>query len=369
MDRSIEFRAATEYGMRPVPSAGLAAAVNPVVERLHAYDRMRQRLMEIGASAQDLEDLAALLRDRFSVKAGGQEHPVALENPEGLKLIIQELSEGALHLECSLDEYGFPGFYLCRLHRDCGTTPAAVVEDLYISPGYPMPDERFVRLTRNGNPISRMRLSQYRQGTRGILGADGNVPGGAVDDFLHGIGSLVFQAAWSENQRVAMLAARHFGLQDFWRAVELLCLVRGSDLCELRGSAEESWFSFFRQVYPQPAFVALLEMLPHTDGERLVRLHSDAASRYEELRSAFRSFLLMEVQREGHHGKLPLFKFIFGNLDRLDRVSRELVCSGALRRRSGRLESISRQIVQSMVGNASDLRSCWAGTRGGRVMP
>lgn len=336
--------------MRSEKQPGLREGLKPLLEAFGKYDSLRRRLMESGGNAHDLEQLAALLRDKVTILTGTDERRVSLDDPDNMEVLLREFTRHELRLEYRVGDHGFPVYYFCRFYPGHHALAVTVVEDLYRSPDYPMPDERFARLMSGGHVRAFLRLSQYRPRVALMLDKGEYGQNHSADEVLHTSARHVLHAAWNEDQRVAMLTARHFGLSVFWRAVELLSLILHSDLCELRSASGELCIQFFRDIYPQPTFQALFTKLPQAVGEQLHRLSAEAIELHSQLRLAFRSFLLAEVQREGYPGMIPLYRLVFANIDRLDRISGDPAIGEAVRQEAERLESKSMRVIESILG-------------------
>jgi hypothetical protein len=335
---------------RPVSPEETQEILAPLVEHLQGYDAARQRLEQLGGRAADIGQLASILSAPLQLTDGQRSGQVALAGPRELSSTLRTFRLSEVQLQVRRRRSGLPVFYLCRLQRDYWVDYGLVVEDLYLSPDYPMADERFVKL-RGWGAHERyfLRLSPLRAALRADCLSRGLPASGAeIDRILLRAGSQVLQAAWHEDQRPALLAARHLGLQQFQAATELLYTVNSSELCDLRSAADEEIRRFFVSVYPQPALEALLALLPSLPGDALHRLSETALSGYAQLRGAFGRLLRTPVTLAGNDA--PLYRLIFGNLFRIDRVASVLAGQPALTAAVTALERNAGAVIERVLG-------------------
>jgi hypothetical protein len=329
--------------------ANCLSPLTPLLDIFGEYDRVRQSLIQSGGSLGDIERVTFLLRKKVSISINGSEHVVSMNDPAGLQEMLGAFKNNVLYLDRRIADYGFPAYYLCRLYRDPRDALTVVVEDLYKSTGYDIADGRFARFFRLGREVSFLRLSRYRPATSRMLAAGNECGSRVVDDLLYELARGVLNSMWQEDQRLAMLTAHYFGLPRFRQAVELLYLILASDLCELRAGRKKTWLLFFQRVYVQPAIESLLDLLPDMYGTDLGNLRKRALDQYLILCRAFRSFLVAPVQRGSYQGEVPLYKLVFGNLTRLDRISRELSAGKSIESESERLEGLSAEAIHSIL--------------------
>jgi hypothetical protein len=186
-----------------------------------------------------------------------------------------------------------------------------------------------------GKETQFLRLSQFRQEAHRLCRSGPAEVSITADSFLHDLGRFVFQSAWHEDQSLAMLMARHFEMPCFGQAIELLYLVLGGELCELRGAVDDRMLEFFDRVYVQPAIRQLLKRLPVLEGRHLNELPRKAGSLYRRLTRKFTHLLGEEAEWGEQRVPVPLHKVIFANLGDLEAVAE------ALRKQDGVIESAS----------------------------
>jgi hypothetical protein len=171
-----------------------------------------------------------------------------------------------------------------------------------------------------------------------------------IDRVLYDVGRYVLSAAWHEDQTLGLLAAKHFQLPNFARAIEILYLALSGDLCDLRALAQsELVVGFLRTVYPQPAISSFLSLLASLDGAVLNQIPDKALKLYSRLSRAFGQFIEVPVTWGHRRVKLPLYKLIFANTSRLAQVAVELQETPHIRQAADRLENESKRVIEGML--------------------
>ncbi|MBN2202419.1 hypothetical protein JW777_10725 [bacterium] len=347
---------ATSYGRYSTASGYAAwntdyrAVLEPLLETLRSYDALRLTLERSGGTGRLMTDIREALTREFTIRSSYGDHAVRLTDPEGLHSGIRDACNYRVHLDVRLTPHDMPAYYLCRIHEDFWEEYSLIVEDLYVSPGYPMIDERFIRLMSAGHEKYFLRLSQFRKSAGKALSRDGFAASGReVDDYVLDAGKYVFQAAWHDDQRPGILTAKHLDLPLFHRAVELLYLCLNGDLCELRSVTHGPMVHFFEAVYPQPAIRDFMLKVKDMDGFVLNKLPQKALNLYIRLSGAFSRFMKTEVTWGNYGSKAPLYKIIFGNFGRLEKVGAILAGDPAVRTAAGPLENVSEGVVREII--------------------
>lgn len=344
------------YGAREIDCA---EALKPLVRVLKSYDAARLRLQEHGGRLSDLARIARLLASEIALRGRYGQRKPSLTDPEGLRAALREIDPYSLHLQVRRLPTGMPVYYLCRTRREYLAQYSLIVEDLYRSPGYPMADERFAKLMYDGHERYYLRLSPFRDAIRT---AEPHDPCrhvvGRVDEALYRLGRHVFQAAWHEDQRPALAAAKHFRMTRLRHAIELLYLVLSGELCELRTQIDGPMLGFFASTYPQPALHSFLVLLKELDGGAIHELPRRALAEYAGLSAAFGRFLRVEVEWGSRRKTLPLYKLLFGNFSRLGAVRDALQNSKVLPHAIARVEALADGIVRQL----TDAEAATSGT-------
>ncbi len=322
----------------------------PLLEAIRTYDAHRLTLENAGGSSRILSDISETLTREVTIRSPYGDHSVRLTNQEGLQSCIRDACNYRVYLDIRLTPHDMPVYYLCRVHEDFWAEYSLIVEDLYVSPGYPMIDDRFIRLMSAGHEQYFLRLSRFREGAGELLAESGTAATEReVDDFVLDVGKTVFQAAWHDDQRPGILTAKHLDLPVFHQAIELLYLCLSGNLCELRGVTSARFIRFFEEVYPQPAIREFLSKVRDLDGVVLNELPKKALSLFIRLSGSFSRFMKTEVDWGNYGSKVPLYKIIFGNFSRLEKVGETLAQDPSVRTAAGPLEKAAEAVVREIV--------------------
>lgn len=334
------------YGHRR-PVIDLSETLEPLQAHLRSYDAHRVELEREGGLIRDVKRLTEILRQEISIKGRFRDHQVSLINQASLREMLWDVGDYNLHLGVRQLDTRLPVYYLCRLEHRYRSHYDLLLEDLYISSGYPLPDERFVKLMRRGHELYHLRLSAFRSRAEKILGKEKSH---GVDALLSEVGNHIFQAAWHDDQRLGVMVAQHFKLPSFLQAIEVLYLCLSGELCEIRGAATPQMFRFFEVVYPQPAIHGFLKLLLSLEGGALTGLTQQALELYSQLSQAFNRFLSHKVRWGFRQEPVTLQKLVFGNLSRLAQVAEYLVEHPEVREAREILELEAIEVVAAMMG-------------------
>jgi hypothetical protein len=332
------------------------AAVSVFVSQLTRYDAARLRLENQGGSTSILTNTMEILKEEFHVQGRYETHRIALTDQRSMRRVLQhELWPYECRLEVRRGQSGMPVYYLARVWPDYRAMYSLILEDLYRSTGYPISDERFVKIMRGGHEVYFLRLSQFREPL--LKSGDPEKQTSAQDEMdtlLRKVGRHVFQACWHEDQYVGMAAAAQFDLVNFHRAIELLYLGLTAELCELRSAIDDAMLRFFKEVYVQPAVVAFLERLARLDGKALAEVPQAALKLFPRLSRTFNRFLTVDLPWGRKQAMVPLYKLLFANLSRLDTVCQAIAEKEELRQAADSLEKQSQAVIQALLDGAGD---------------
>jgi hypothetical protein len=333
-------------------SRTLHKRLEPLFERFRDYDRRRLKLEREGGSIQDLQQIREVLQSPVTLTGCGRRERVTLEGQDDLCWAVRTVGDYALRLTVRVLDTGMPAYYLCRVHSDFWTDYVLVLEDLYMSPGYPLIDERFVKLMRSGRDTFHLRLAPLRPLAAAHL-EDCGEEGSATDRILKRIGKNVLQAAWHEDQRPGLLVAEHLDIPELRDAIELIYLVLSADLCYLRSIVDDDMMAFFTNVYPQPAIRTGLSMLTRLDGAELNELPDRALRLYARLSNSFSNLLHTEALWGETQVTMPLYKLVFANFTRMAEVGRTLSTTPAVREAADALRLDAEQIIADVVAQGT----------------
>lgn len=333
------------------PSVDIREALAPLIRQFQEYDTLRLKLeLEGGSTRELLNSITAALATPLKLAGRYEEKLVQLKNQSGLREMVKDIDYD-LHLDVRQRStcIPMPVYYLCRIHRDYWREYSLIVEDLYMSPGYPLTDPRFVRFMSEGHEVYFLRLSQFRDGVDGKGNGDGEDTSRKTDIFLYDLGRNVFQAAWHEDQRLGVAVADTLGLPQFREAVELLYLCLSGELCELRGAVKEPMLRFFGEVYPNAAIRIFLKKLAALEGDRLNDMPRRAADLYKRLANSFRGFLATEVVWGPLKLQTPLWKLLYGNVSRFNLIGRALKGDPRMADSTASLEKTAQAVINELL--------------------
>ncbi len=313
--------------------------------RLQEYDRIRLQLENEGGDMRLVETLTQVLNEPMVFRHAFGKTKVTLTDPGSIESFIGHIGSYDLHLDIRNGAYGFPCYYICRIKKDFWSEYSLIIEDLYQSSGYPKHDRRFAKLMHFGHEYYFLRLSDYMEKTRKMLGKEAPAYQTSADHFLYKIGRYVFQAAWHEDQRAGILCAENFGLVEFAYAIELLYLCLGGDLCGLRSQIDKTMLQFFEQVYVQPQMYSFLIGLKKMEGKEINEIPHKALKLYRDLTFSFGCFLKTEVVFGARLGKIPLYKLIFANMVRMDLIKDKLSAMDQVIEGKEKLEQRAHEVI------------------------
>ncbi|MEW6601599.1 MAG: hypothetical protein AB1499_11580, partial [Nitrospirota bacterium] len=327
--------------------------IGPLIRRLEEYDDLRNKLLYEEWSLRDIVTITGHLATPFDLNTAYRRNSVSLSDQSNLKSAVRDIDFN-LHLDIRLDDNRMPLYYLCRVRRDYWGEYSLIAEDLYMSPGYPVTDERFMKMMCSGHDSYFLRMSHFRPKIEKMLKLDDSHDADKIDAFIYDIGRHVFQAAWHEDQRLAVMTARHLELTTFMHAIELLYLCLSGELCELREVIDETSIRFFEEVYEQPGIKSFLKMLGGLEGGMLNNLPLKAGDLYKKLSVSFSKFLSTEVSWGARSLSVPLWKLLCGNFSRFDIIGGSLKRSDQVVEARDRLERDAQIIIRTMLNEVSE---------------
>ena len=361
-----------EYGTY-IPTADIKEELQPLIHHLEYYDSVRQQFEDEGGYISDLQHITEVLTKRLRVAGRFRTHDIALTHIESIHSFLYDLGFNDLHLQVRRRDTGVPVYYLYRVRGDYWIDYRLVLEDYYRSDGYPVRDQRFVKLMVRGKETYHLSVAPFRAEVQkladeGLLNNSGSSPGNVysydytwpsghqntteaeVDRLLYRVGRYVLQASWHEDQQVGVLTAHHLELPRLVEAIELLYLCLSGDLYEIRSILDQSLYLFFDRIYPRPAVGRFLHMLPDIDGITLNDLsEKHARSLYRKLMQAFKRFLNVRLNWGNQQVAVPLYKLLFSNMSRLDLIEDDLRYHSDVRAAADELEAEAQRIIEAII--------------------
>ena len=322
-------------------------AIAPLLHHLETYDRWRLALAQEGGSLADLQRITSHLQTPVQIRGGFADGPAKLTEQVKLQSLLRDVHNG-LRIDVRQRMSGMPVYYVCRVQSDYWSDTRLIVEDYYLSAGYPLADERFARLMQSGHEVFFLRVSTFRQAVEACL----ETPEPAerqIDAALFEVAQTVLQSAWHEDQRLAIKVARHFHLPRLVEAIELLYLTLNADLSEVRDGTNPAVLRFFKEVYPQPGILRLLRLLSTADGTAVAALPQRAKHLYGRLLSAFSRFLGTEIPWGREAVRMPLWRAVYGNYGRMSLVGEALAGHPAVCKARSALEPGATEICEEVL--------------------
>jgi hypothetical protein len=342
--------ASSGWSARSTSPAALRKSVEPLVKKAALYDKRRLALEQGGGTPDDLRKIVEALQRPVVVGTAYGPHELVISKQDSVKRLLYDVGGYDLHWQVRRLGNAMPAFYLCRVRGDYWAEYRLVVEDLFCSHGYPVEDARFVRLMSRGHETWHLCLSPYRRAARDVLDACGERSDDFdVDRLLFRVGRHVLQAAWHEDQRIGVNVAGAFDIPWFHSAIELLYLCLSGDLCQLRTEVDEPMMRFFESAYEQHAIRGFLGQLEFRSGADLNEIPQLAESLYRQLASSFGAFLNVRTRFGSEHVEGPLYKVIFGNIDRLGLVADQLADQDEVTEAAATLDSDSRAVIATIL--------------------
>lgn len=342
------------YNYANFTPAEVREATQPLIDQVRRYDNARLLLENVGGETADLVAITEILDKTFGLRGRTYNSSIVkLSEPETARTGLADIDYD-LNMDVRLaDDTMMPLYYICRVRNDYWREYSLIVEDLYVSPGYDLLDARFAKLMRSGRDLYFIRLSQFRDEAARMLGLDtaNGQSESQLDDLLFDLGRFIFQAAWHEDQRLAVAVAEAFSIPNFRHTVELLYLCLSGDLCGVRTAVSPEMVQFFTDVYDQPAISGLLRQIEGLDGGALTKIPQAARTGYSGLLKEFDSFLSMEVAWSRDKIAQPLWKLVYSNMDRLDLVEDEIANAKQLATAAGRLDAAAEATTKLLVND------------------
>lgn len=321
-------------------------AISPLVDQLGKVDASRLGLFQNSVSVSKLQDYNNLLIEPVLV---GKKYK-DLE----IKLIDQDIERKLAHegfwdikLSVRKGRMEFPKYYLCEYKEFLGRDYGIVLTDFYKSEDYQFTDSRFARMVNYGHETNFIRMSSFRSQVDRLISKEDQEKTTII---LKKVGSYFLQGAWHEDQLAAWVVSGVFGLEKFREAIEIIYFILGADFTEARNYFDDDVEQFFTLVYPRKAFLQMINRIRIQTAEDLQEIEQNAREWYRSLNQAFSELLKTEVSW-GRMKNMPLYKIIYSNFYRLDKVfPLENSDDKMVAENTGQIEDISQQFFDSISG-------------------
>jgi hypothetical protein len=334
-----------EYFKKPTHEETVSR-INPLVRHLVAVDTARLDLFQKSVSISKLLEYNDLLLK--PVKIGGNLRGQEIKLPDqdvGRKMAHVGLWD--IKLSVRKGRMDFPKYYLCEYRDYFGGNYGIVLTDFYRSQDYQFTDSRFARMVNYGHESNFIRMSSFRPDVNRLI-SKGNQE--KTSEILTKVGSYFLQGAWHEDQMAAWVVSGCFDLENFRQAIEMIYFILGSDFTETRNYFDDDVEQFFTLVHPRKAFLNMLHTINRSTAEEMQELESVAREWYRTLNKAFSGLLRTEVSW-GNIQRMPLYKIIYSNFYRLDKVfPLDNSNESEVQENTGAIEDISCQFFASVHG-------------------
>ncbi len=319
-------------------------AISPLVDQLGKVDGSRLDLFQNSVSVSKLQDYNDLLLEPVLI---GRKYK-DLE----IKLIDQDIERKLAHegfwdikLSVRKGRMEFPKYYLCEYKEFLGRDYGIVLTDFYKSEDYQFTDSRFARMVNYGHETNFIRMSSFRSQVDRLISKEDQEKTTII---LKKVGSYFLQGAWHEDQLAAWVVAGVFGLEKFREAIEIIYFILGADFTEARNYFDDDVEQFFTLVYPRKAFLQMINKIRILTAEDMQEIEQNARDWYRSLNQAFSELLKTEVSW-GRMKNMPLYKIIYSNFYRLDKVfPLENSDDKMVADSTGQIEDISQQFFDSI---------------------
>ena len=321
----------------------------PLVAAIKEHDDALADLKKQGGDIRNLQHITSILKRPIPLDSYYSNEQVTLENPGKINARLREIGAGDYFLDVRLTSYGFACYYLCRIKTAFWGGYSTIIEDIYMSPDYIIVDPHFIKLMSFGHETYHLRLSRFRPKTKSLFPEKTDANEKKKDKYLSKLSKYIFQSAWNESQQLAMLTALHFNLPFFRQVIELIYLILSGELCEIRSNTDDNMKFFFKNIYEQPAILALIDNLNTIEGRALTDLNTLALNSYKKILTEFVNFLKIEVNWGLVKSTHALLNIILANFKRLDYVGSKLKDEPAVRQATKRLEMQSQKIIKGII--------------------
>jgi len=287
-------------------------------------DQAVETLLYRAVSAGGLAALSRALEKQVVVWTSRADCTCELRDPESVDNALDMIWSQRWYFGLQMDEFNLPRYLLFRTESEGWHDAEVSVEELFLSPRYSLPDERFATARDfGGRERQVVRLAPYRIGALKLVGRRNPKD---ADRLLATIGSKIL--LWTEDQRVVALIARHLGAPELLQAVEVLAFMKRAEHGLLRYRLEEqpAIARFFQDVYPNQALASLLGRLNTLSPTTLSELPDRAEALQRTLADALQRFLGTKIQRHGGIRR-TVEELVMANIFRLEMLRPELESS------------------------------------------
>lgn len=317
-----------------------------LTEQLEQYETLRRTLEYKGGNLFLIRKITRLLNEKIPIGGPGVMDEAALSEPERLRAALRKAGQTDIKFTVRRLTHGLPAYYVARTHRDWWGVYSLIVEDIHLSPGYPLLDPRFARIMTFGKERYHLRLSVFRPQVTALFKDAGTHCGRLSDTLLYDLGRCIFQGTWHTDQRFIFVFSDIFDLPALRHIIELVYLSLSCDLSMLRRFMRPSMRQFFAACYGNPGITRLLEKLDVMSGVEMSAMSQRALDVYQRISSAINEALSTPIKwTSSWQDSLPFWKIAVANVGRLDIVAKQLHDDAAL---GAALEQLRASAVRCM---------------------
>jgi hypothetical protein len=317
---------------------------------LKCYDVHRHTLATQGGNEELVRMVAQILNEKVSVAGSSGRQMVSLNRPDELRKSLAMVGQSSIRLNIRRLDYGLPAYYLARIHNDWWNMYSLVVEDIYLSPAYPLLEPRFVRITNQGRECYYLRLSLFREKVMEMLRTRNEDSREKADKLLYDLGRCIFQGAWHVDQRFAFAFAESFGLSELRNAIELIYLSLSCDLSAVRRFLTPTMHAFFTQCHANPGIAELLRRLDSMSGDEMSAVKQRGLVAYQRLADAMNeTFSATVTWTPSWKGPMPLWKIFVANVNRLEVIVKQMKNDKQLEERLLSLNETASACIKELV--------------------
>jgi len=288
-------------------------SLNRLKSHLKEIDGLIHTVEKGHITSSTMADITDKLRSKRLLSNGSNIFRVKFNEPAELKRTLF-LLDPSLHLE--IQQAGlFPRYYLCRLSS--GST-RHVIEDIHLSPGFPMTNERFLRMSRHGRQFLAIRVSTYHDELKKILK-------GRTKKTLEKAADNILQYAWHVDQSLLHILAHRQALDlpeslYLSELIYLLCFKYWEDVHQ----HSKRLNTFFEKVYPNPYLPGIIESVSNKNEVERTVLFACAREMYSGFQHALNKLLNIEVRLQSKGDTTSLKHVLFSNLYRFNEIVKVL---------------------------------------------
>ncbi len=314
-----------------------AETLAPFLKHLNKFDTIKTALLKGHFYKRNLSALQSILDQPFAKNwsFGHDNEVLNLKNPTLIKDWLYEEVGYQYKLDIRYQNH-FPSYLLVKTIKDYWLEVLFIEDILYVSPDYPIIDDRIIPLRIWGNEKSAIRLDRFK----------GKISKGQLK-----LLGLILTAAW--RQKEDFLVYYFFPkTSSFRQLVELTSLVKNTQTAALRDIAKES-ISFFEPggCYPQKALFDWFNFLNNAVGNEIDEKEKEIRMINYKVKRAWKDlFLKISVELSKNHPEQPVWKWCYANYWRLNtgQLKEDILPHKAVQQGMQQLDQIAEKQMETL---------------------